>query len=294
MRSLLTIKAAVAFYLGGYGVLAENWEGVPTVGKTVDGTKYIGCPVEIPGRVLTGPSYSNDSMTIESCAAYCVKNNLPLFGVEYGRECYCGRYIPPNVIMPGKPSDCNMNCKNNKASSTKQLCGGPSRMSVFNMTTFNAPGALKTSTDWTYKSCFMEPQWGRALSNLVKADDRLTINMCLDACKSANYKFAGLEYGRECWCGNTMADGLEDASDPACVMQCDMVCGGNSSQICGGRATISMYARTNSKRHVTHEDEVHENHHTPAKEFIEVAARNGRFLRIRRPSVRRQQLNQEE
>lgn len=205
MRSFLALKAATAVILGAQSTLAQNWDGVPTTGKVVNGVQYLGCPVEIPGRVLTGVSYSDDAMTIESCAAYCTKNNLPLFGVEYGRECYCGRYISPTVNMPGKAGDCNMNCKNNKASLSKQMCGGVNRMSVFNVTTFAGPGAIKNNADWGYMSCFMEPQWGRALSNLVKPDDKMTINMCFDTCKAGGYSYAGLEYGRECWCGNTVA-----------------------------------------------------------------------------------------
>ncbi|KAK9780159.1 putative WSC domain-containing protein [Seiridium cardinale] len=295
MRSFIFPQAILAVVLSAQSTIAETWEGVPTVGKVVNGTQFMGCPVEIPGRVLTGPSYSDDSMTIESCAAYCVKNNLPLFGVEYGRECYCGKYIPPIVVMPGNAADCNMNCKNNKPAATKQMCGGVNRMSVFNVTTFAGPTALKTSTDWTYQSCFMEPQWGRALSNLVKADDAMTINMCLDACKNANYQFAGLEYGRECWCGATRAQNLEDASDPSCAMQCDMPCGGNNAQMCGGRGAISLYTRRTTKRgHVADGNDYHDLGHGPGKGDIDVAARKGRFLRVRRPAARREQPREEE
>ncbi|KAF7531875.1 hypothetical protein G7054_g8477 [Neopestalotiopsis clavispora] len=292
MRSFLVLKAATAVILGTQSTLAQNWDGVPTTGKVVNGVQYLGCPVEIPGRVLTGVSYSDDAMTIESCAAYCTKNNLPLFGVEYGRECYCGRYIPPTVNMPGKAGDCNMNCKNNKASLSKQMCGGVNRMSVFNVTTFAGPGAIKNNADWGYMSCFMEPQWGRALSNLVKPDDKMTINMCFDTCKAGGYSYAGLEYGRECWCGNTVAPNLEDASDPACAMQCDMVCGGNSGQMCGGRGAISLYQRNNKKRdHV----DIYEGHHGgPSEVDLNVAARKGRFVRVRRPSVRRAQREERE
>ncbi|KAF2136073.1 uncharacterized protein K452DRAFT_207182, partial [Aplosporella prunicola CBS 121167] len=39
-------------------------------------------------RVLDGSSTQADSLTVESCASFC--DASVYFGVEYGRECYCG------------------------------------------------------------------------------------------------------------------------------------------------------------------------------------------------------------
>lgn len=82
----------------------------------------------------------------------------------------------------------------------------------------------------------------------MRADDKLTIPACVQACQGAGYAYAGLEYGRECWCGRAPAPNLEDASDPQCAMQCDMPCGGNPSVMCGGRAAIAIYQNTARKR----------------------------------------------
>ncbi|KAI4595048.1 hypothetical protein KJ359_007301 [Pestalotiopsis sp. 9143b] len=275
MRSFLALKAVTAVVLTAQGTLAQNWDGIPSIGKMVNGVQYLGCPVEIPGRVLTGASYADREMTIESCAAYCTKNNLPLFGVEYGRECYCGRYIPPAAKLPGAASDCNMSCKNNRPGQSRQMCGGWNRMSVFNVTTFTGPGPLKNNADWSYTSCFLEPVRGRALSKLVRHGSQMTINKCLDTCKGLGSTYAGLEYGRECWCGSTVASNLDDASDPACAMQCDMTCGGNSAQMCGGRGALSLYQRRNKKRDYV---DIYEGHRggAPSKVDLEVAALKGR------------------
>ncbi|KAI1339416.1 WSC-domain-containing protein [Xylariaceae sp. FL0016] len=257
-------------------VAAVNFEGVTLAVNTQVGTyKYLGCANEIPGRALTGLSYSDDKMTIESCQAFCTKNNAPLSGVEYGRECYCGRYIASPAALGA--NNCNMNCGGN----SKQMCGGYGRVSIFNNTNpLSMASAPKTSGTWQYQSCYMEPQNGRALDTLIKADDKMTVDMCTSACAAAKYPFAGLEYGRECWCGQTKNPNIQDASDPQCAMQCDMPCGGNSKQICGGRLTMSLY-RNSAKREEGGDDGSTDDSN-PAANVDTMRARKGRFIKVRK------------
>ncbi|KAK8030120.1 WSC domain-containing protein [Apiospora rasikravindrae] len=282
----------------------QSFSGTPQVGSVVKDWKYLGCSTEIPGRALTGLSFSNDGMTIEACQDFCTKNNFPLSGVEYGRECYCGRFLaPPAGWIYNK--DCDMPCKGNK----NQMCGGNARVSVFNNTAFKGPQPLKTvaGTSWQYVSCFMEPLYGRALTTLVKADDRMTIPMCTSACQGAGFAFAGLEYGRECWCGATRSADLEDASDPMCAMQCDMPCGGDAATICGGRGAIGIFKdsskKTKKMRRHHGEDhggdgsgggkrdhQVEEHAHDDYRDFghgpvnVDIGARKGRFVKVVRRS----------
>ncbi|CAJ2510387.1 Uu.00g050900.m01.CDS01 [Anthostomella pinea] len=217
-----------------------NFEGANLQPNTKVGDyQYLGCANEVPGRTLTAISFSNDSMKIEDCQAYCTKNNYRLSGVEYGQECYCGRFIAIPAALGAY--QCNMGCGGNK----KQICGGSNRVSIFNNTNINAVAAApKLTGTWQYQSCFMEPQNSRALDILIKADDNMTIEMCTQACGDAKYPYAGVEYGRECYCGATQSPNLQDASDPTCSMQCDFPCGGNAQQICGGRLTIGIYKNT--------------------------------------------------
>jgi hypothetical protein len=49
--------------------------------------QYLGCANEVPGRALTGDSFSTaTAMTIEACQAYCTDNNYALAGVEYSQQ----------------------------------------------------------------------------------------------------------------------------------------------------------------------------------------------------------------
>ncbi|KAK8063284.1 WSC-domain-containing protein [Apiospora saccharicola] len=314
MAPLLSTLALFLVSFSTNGVLAQapkppaSFTGFPTVGAVVKDWKYMGCSTEVPGRALTGLSYSDDSMTIDSCQAFCTKNNFPLAGVEYGRECYCGKYLaPPAGYIYQK--DCNMPCKGSK----DQYCGGSSRVSIFNNTNFKGPQPPKTvpGTQWAYVSCFMEPLYGRALTTLVKADDKMTVPMCTAACKGTGFAFAGLEYGRECWCGANKSNDLEDASDPQCAMQCDMPCGGDANTICGGRGAIGIYKDGSKKakkaRHEDHDssggkrdhsgehdhDDYHDYGHGPVN--VNIGARKGRFVKVvRRSSDGQRQVEREE
>ncbi|KAK8062218.1 WSC-domain-containing protein [Apiospora hydei] len=303
--TLLLFVLAALFSQTVLGQNPPSFSGVPAVGSVAKDWKYLGCSTEIPGRALTGLSFSNDSMTIEACQEFCTKNNFPMSGVEYARECYCGRFLAPPAGWIYN-NDCNMPCKGNPA----QMCGGSSRVSVFNNTKFQGPQPLKTvpGGSWQYVSCFMEPLYGRALTTLVKADDRMTIPMCTQACQGAGYAFAGLEYGRECWCGAAKSGDLEDASDPMCAMQCDMPCGGDANTICGGRGAIGIFkdGSKNIKRTAKvrrHHGEDHEgdgsgkgkrDHHEHAEDDyrdfvhgpvnVDIGARKGRFVKVVRRS----------
>jgi hypothetical protein len=56
--------------------------------------------------------------------------------------------------------------------------------------------------------------------------------------------FAGLEYGRECWCGeylSTLSSKLNDS-------KCDFACNGNASELCGGQLAITLYNLTSDSK----------------------------------------------
>ncbi|KAK4128814.1 WSC-domain-containing protein, partial [Parathielavia appendiculata] len=89
----------------------------------------------------------------------------------------------------------------------------------------------------------------RALSggtNLVAAGN-MTVETCWAFCrtgagdasggKTASFKFAGLEYARECWCAQTLSSLSEKLPDGAC----DLPCEGNTTQACGGNLKLTVY-----------------------------------------------------
>jgi hypothetical protein len=138
MPAILTtlVSAACVFVAVNASPKHLNPKGVPP------GFTYTGCYTEASqGRALSADSYSNDNMTVESCAAYC-NGNYQYIGVEYARECYCGQYLNNgSVAAPGGESDCNMACGGNSAES----CGGGNRLNIYVRLLIGGPFI----SDWT-------------------------------------------------------------------------------------------------------------------------------------------------
>ncbi|KAK0673252.1 WSC domain-containing protein [Cercophora samala] len=98
---------------------------------------------------------------------------------------------------------------------------------------------------YTYHGCYTETTnianttSRRALdggSNSVQPD-LMTVEKCWDFCAKGTYKFAGLEYSRECWCSQTLSTLANKLADK----ECDLPCDGNTTQSCGGSLKLTVY-----------------------------------------------------
>ncbi|XP_038064858.1 uncharacterized protein LOC119735224 [Patiria miniata] len=92
-----------------------------------------------------------------------------------------------------------------------------------------APGYLGCFGDAEYRSLSVGP---------AASEYEQSVEWCFRNClEPTEYKYAGMEYKYECWCGNDNYDkhGKEPDSD------CKYVCPGNNNQICGGSWRISVY-----------------------------------------------------
>lgn len=79
----------------------------------------------------------------------------------------------------------------------------------------------------------------RVLSESSSSSDEMTVQKCIRTCKADGYSHAGVEFGRECYCGN----GVEAARRPAIALmgKCLSPCSGDSGQMCGGAAYVGLY-----------------------------------------------------
>ena len=59
-------------------------------------------------------------------------------------------------------------------------------------------------------------------------------------CTAPPRKFSlfGLEYGGECYCGNTLSQGAFPEIFPS---SCSIPCAGNTGEMCGGQNRLSLY-----------------------------------------------------
>ncbi|KAK3105890.1 hypothetical protein FSP39_007994 [Pinctada imbricata] len=138
---------------------------------------------------------------------------------QYGKECFCGDLMKNYPLRPD--SECDMACSGNR----NQKCGGSWRISVYR--TNNIEKDL-------YVGCFVD-KYSRILPDMT-IYQKNSIALCLATCKEKNATYAGVEYGKECFCGNLMKNyPLRPDSE------CDMACSGNRYQKCGGSWRISVY-----------------------------------------------------
>ncbi|KAK8082284.1 WSC domain-containing protein [Apiospora saccharicola] len=100
------------------------------------------------------------------------------------------------------------------------------------------------SSKFVYGGCYSETQGlngstSRTLKDQseVKPDD-MTVSICLDFC--SKYSFAGLEWSRECWCGNEINLRSTKQKDS----ECDMACPATKNLSCGGNLRLSIYNST--------------------------------------------------
>ncbi|KAI9673289.1 MAG: hypothetical protein M1829_004354 [Trizodia sp. TS-e1964] len=200
-----------------------------TIALSAGSFTYTSCNRELAsGRALTGPTMASDTMTIETCATFCSGYNY--FGVEDGRECYCGNSIDTGAAPVVSESYCNHVCIGN----VREICGGatggrgyislyaalgpaPSTTGTITSSSSTSSASLSTTTTSTssttsttsttssapstssnlsgYQGCYIELQRGRALAAKNFASNTMTLESCATFCAGTTYY--GLENGRE-------------------------------------------------------------------------------------------------
>ncbi|KAK0719759.1 hypothetical protein B0H67DRAFT_599414 [Lasiosphaeris hirsuta] len=211
----------------------------PTRELTVGGYSLVGCQTEGNGaRALSGPAFAYDGMTLETCMGNCT--GFDFWGTEYGRECYCGNTLHGSSHLAPE-GECIMLCSGDKT----EYCGAGNRIELYSTTATRSTIAAPTPTGklgrkpivgaFTLVGCQTEATAGRALAIAAYADDSMTLESCAAYCDA--YTYFGTEYGRECYCGNTLASG----SVPAPEDDCSVLCSGNVLEYCGGGNRLEIY-----------------------------------------------------
>lgn len=120
-----------------------------------------------------------------------------------------------------------------------EKCGGRMLMTLYRKDGAAMIEMKPTVGDYTLQGCYVDARQPRALKTLT-GDDALTPEKCSDYCAGSTYM--GFEYGRECWC----ADTLDKSSFRAPDDQCQMPCAGDVSALCGSPARLTLYKKGGS------------------------------------------------
>ncbi|KAI0911180.1 heme peroxidase [Ustulina deusta] len=78
----------------------------------------------------------------------------------------------------------------------------------------------------------------RALSGASYVYDGMTLESCMTNC--TGYFYWGTEYGRECYCGNT----VHASSTNVTLDECNIVCSGDETEYCGAGDRLELYVTT--------------------------------------------------
>ncbi|KAK3989078.1 WSC domain-containing protein [Cladorrhinum sp. PSN332] len=189
---------------------------------------YRGCFSEPTGARALPNLYqrSATNMTIQGCAAFCSAGGYTLFGLEYYEECFCGQTLTSGTL-PAPETNCRFPCTGD----SQQTCGGDSHLSLYEFGFTSTPGSYLS------EGCYTEAQGIRALSDFAYYNDNMTVALCANAC--TGYNFFGLEYGRECFCGNSI--NTANGSAPTAISECSFQCPGNPAERCGAGNRLNLY-----------------------------------------------------
>ncbi|KAJ7026857.1 hypothetical protein C8F04DRAFT_101644 [Mycena alexandri] len=99
------------------------------------------------------------------------------------------------------------------------------------------PTTVLEYKEWKSIGCQGDSTAARALHHLVTGSSaNMTVEICLDTCAAGGFILGGLEFGRECYCGNALLY-VYTVPQGNCVLPC----AGKSSELCGGSEALNLY-----------------------------------------------------
>lgn len=204
--------------------------------------RYAGCWKESnPGRQLKVQLWGkNPNNTNGLCINACADKGYSYVATQYVDECWCGNTIPNQQTIE---TECNYLCSGDDT----QTCGGNgyfhdgSYLSLFSNPNASAstalgPGVVKSVGNYNYAGCYTEGTGGRALSAKSIATSDMTIENCASNC--TGYTYFGVEFGSECYCGNSLGAGSVKTAEG----DCDMNCPGKPKEVCGAGNRLTLYS----------------------------------------------------
>ncbi|CAE6412617.1 unnamed protein product [Rhizoctonia solani] len=108
--------------------------------------------------------------------------------------------------------------------------------------------ATAVPAGWEAQGCITDAEAPNRVLSDHHTDTGMNTASCIKSCAANGYKLAGTQFGKECWCGNSLAaaGGAGQSSNG-----CDMSCAGDASQVCGGNYHMNLFAAIAGKNATT-------------------------------------------
>ena len=78
----------------------------------------------------------------------------------------------------------------------------------------------------------------RILSAYGTSASNMTQEICVGTCAGKGYRYAGTEYGVQCFCDNVLRANQTGLVGDG---QCNMLCGGNAGEYCGAGNRVGVW-----------------------------------------------------
>lgn len=128
-----------------------------------------------------------------------------------------------------------------------EICGGSSRLSVYQSKTQVPPVLVKSisidqgKTNQTFQGCFIDNNNTNTTLNgyTFTSTKNMTVENCIRGCEAKGYAVSGVEYGTGCYCGTSVPSTTLLASNASCEV---MMCSGNTTEFCADSSRLAVYA----------------------------------------------------
>ncbi|KAK4647430.1 uncharacterized protein QC761_101440 [Podospora bellae-mahoneyi] len=222
---------------------------------TLPGITSLGCFVDTAARILPHKIIGTDDMTAAKCAENCA--DYDFFGTQWSRECFCddnelcGAGMRLNVYSFDKETTTTSSSEPTSSPTSEPtpvaIIDGFEYLGCYND---NVPQRVLggkvvvdtamtlercASQPFTYQSCWTDDVGNRSLADLEHRTDDMTVAKCADIC--IEYAYFGVEYGRECYCGDKLV------GQTALEKECSVLCVGGGYNWCGGPLRLNLYAK---------------------------------------------------
>ncbi|KAI1814418.1 WSC domain-containing protein [Poronia punctata] len=95
---------------------------------------------------------------------------------------------------------------------------------------------------WRYVTCAKDiPGQGRTLSGYDLDTEEMTVEMCVSTCQEKGFRYAGVEYRSQCFCGDDISQ--DRLLKKGLLGDCSMACAGDERELCGGAAFVAVYEK---------------------------------------------------
>lgn len=99
---------------------------------------------------------------------------------------------------------------------------------------------LASIGSYNLKGCYTDSTAARVLTGFTVTNSTgMTEEFCVETCRERGYGLAGLEFGKECYCGNTLARSAVMVGMTDCMT---LYCPGNKKEFCSAGNRLLIYS----------------------------------------------------